>query len=70
MAKNFGIRVTLPETSCMNMDHLLGKDWESFRWYTTASERDLAYTDMLTPPSNYRYLEDAKISQVLEKVER
>ncbi len=70
MSKNYGIRITLPDNSTMSMDHLLGKNWESFRWYESEAERDAAYEHMMTPPSNYRYLEDAKISQVLEKVER
>ncbi|MGV6857745.1 MAG: hypothetical protein ACWA5X_02115 [bacterium] len=70
MSKQYGIRITLPENSTMSMDHLLGKNWESYRWFDDEASRDIAYTHMLTPPSNYRYLEDAKISQVLEKVER
>ena len=38
--KNFGIRITLPEDDPMRAEHLLGPDWEGFRWYDTAEERD------------------------------
>ncbi len=66
--KQFGIRITLPEDSTMNKDHLLGKDWESYRWYSTVEERDRAYDDMMSQPSNYR--EGDIVQQVLHKIER
>lgn len=66
--KHYGIRVTLPETDPMRNAHLLGPDWESFRWYNTAEERDDAFQDMRRHLPIYR--EGDKISQVLEKIER
>lgn len=45
--KPFGIRVTMPDNDPMAMPHLLGSDWESFRWYKTAEERDRALADMM-----------------------
>lgn len=66
--KQFGIRITLPEESTMAKNHLLGEDWESYRWYSTAQARDLAYQDMMSQPSNYR--EGDTIQQVLHKIER
>lgn len=67
MKKQFGIRITLPKSSAMRFDHLLGKDWESFRWYDNAEQRDHAFEDMMSQPRNYR--DSDTISQRLEKVE-
>lgn len=66
--KRYGIRITLPDGDTMRAAHLLGEDWESFRWYETARERDAAYQDMLRNLSNYR--KGDIVTQVLEKVER
>ena len=38
--KRFGIRITLPEGDPMGKSHLLGEDWESFRWYETEEQRE------------------------------
>lgn len=38
--KRFGIRMTLPEGDPRRGSHLLGPDWEAYRWYATAEERD------------------------------
>ncbi|MGH8371893.1 MAG: hypothetical protein ACRETO_04090 [Gammaproteobacteria bacterium] len=40
--KRYGIRCTLPPDDPMTAAHLLGPDWESFRWYDTEHERDTA----------------------------
>ncbi len=40
--KRFGIRCTLPPDDPMSAPHLLGPDWEAFRWYATEQERDEA----------------------------
>lgn len=40
--KRFGIRCTLPSGDPMSAPHLLGPDWESFRWYDSEEERDQA----------------------------
>lgn len=66
--KQFGIRVTLPKGDTMAAGHLLGEHWESFRWYPTAAERDLALREMQRELPNYPKGDD--ITQVLEKVER
>ena len=41
-AKRFGIRCTLPPDDPMSVPHLLGPNWEAFRWYDSARERDEA----------------------------
>jgi uncharacterized protein YbaA (DUF1428 family) len=66
--QQYGIRITIPSSSTMTKDHLLGKDWESFRWYSSKEARDHAYEDMMSQPYNYR--QGDTIQQVLEKVER
>ena len=68
MKKRYGIRITLPEGSTLLMDHLLGKDWEAYRWYDSAEARDVAFEDMLRQPGNYR--QGDIVQQVLHKVER
>jgi len=68
VSKNYGIRITLPESSTLLKSHLLGENWESFRWYKTPEERDAAYEDMQRQPSNYR--QGDTIQQILNKVER
>ncbi|MGE5623927.1 MAG: hypothetical protein ACM3ZT_00045 [Bacillota bacterium] len=40
--KRYGIRCTLPADDPMSAAHLLGPDWEAFRWYETEHERDEA----------------------------
>ncbi|MDN3517662.1 hypothetical protein QWY84_08580 [Aquisalimonas lutea] len=44
--KPFGIRLTLPEGDPRRAEHLLGPDWEAYRWYATREERDRAMADM------------------------
>ncbi|MFV8835228.1 hypothetical protein [Aquisalimonas sp.] len=44
--KRYGIRLTLPEGDPRRGEHLLGPDWEAFRWYATAEERDRKLADM------------------------
>lgn len=64
----YGIRITLPPSSTMTSDRLLGKNWEAFRWYSTENQRDSALADMQRQPGNYRRGDN--IQQILEKVER
>lgn len=66
--KRFGIRVTLPPGDPMRAAHLLGENWESFRWFETAAQRDAALEDMRRQLPNYR--KGDTISQVLEKIDR
>ena len=40
--KRYGIRCTLPPDDHMSAPHLLGPDWEAFRWYEAEHERDEA----------------------------
>ncbi len=66
--KNFGIRITLPKDDPMNADHLIGPDWEAFRWYESAVERDEAFDDIRDQLIWYR--KGDRPSQIVEKVER
>lgn len=43
--KRFGIRCTLPPDDPMTAPHLLGPDWEAFRWFDTEAERDAFLAD-------------------------
>lgn len=67
-SRKFGIRITLPEGNTMAMEHLLGKDWESFRWFPSAEKRDSAFDDMQCQPRNYRIGDT--IRQVLQKIDK
>lgn len=40
--KRFGIRCTLPPDDPMSAPHLLGPDWEAYRWYDSEQELDEA----------------------------
>lgn len=66
--KQYGIRITLPPADAMASPHLLGPDWEGYRWYETAEERDKAWREMQARPPYYRRDEDP--GQILAKVER
>jgi len=44
--KRFGIRYTLPPDDPMAATHLLGPDWEAYRWYDSEQERDLAVEEL------------------------
>lgn len=66
--KKFGIRITLPPGNPLRASHLLGADWEGYRWFATEGERDRAHAMMLQPLQYYRPGDTP--SQVLEKVER
>lgn len=66
--KHYGIKITLPPGDTLTASHLLGNNWESYRWYDNEADRDRAYEQMLDRPPYYRRDEDA--SQVITKVER
>ena len=66
--KRYGIRVTLPEGDTLSAGHLLGENWEQFRWFDSAQERDRMFDEMRRPPPYYRRGDVA--TQVLEKVDR
>lgn len=64
--KKFGIRFTMPSGDPMRK--VLGEDWEAFRWYDSAAERDQAYEDLRRQPPYYRQ-GDAP-TQILSKIDR
>jgi len=64
----YGIRITLPPGDTLSAAHLLGSDFEVFRWYETREARDDAFEAMQHSPGYYRR-GDAP-SQVLSKVDR
>lgn len=66
--KNYGIKVCLPGGDTMAADHLLGDNWETFRWYATAAQRDEALAEMQQQPPYYRKGDSPTV--VLEKVEQ
>ena len=66
--KRYGIHITMPADDPMRAPHLLGPDWEGYRWYDSAEERDEALRQMQRPPGYYR-LGDSP-SHILAKVER
>ncbi len=43
--KPYGIRCNLPPDDPMSAPHLLGPDWEAYRWYPTEQQRDADYED-------------------------
>ncbi len=52
----------------MRAPHLLGEDWESYKWYDTAQERNAALETMQERLAYYR--RGDTISQTLEIVDR
>ena len=52
--KKYGIRMTLPEGDPMRLPHLLGENWETFRWYESEQERDSVLADMQAKHPYYR----------------
>jgi len=66
--KKFGIRITLTAENPMRASHLLGEDWESFRWYDTPEARDEAYEDITRHMPNYRQGDHQ--AQIATKVDR
>ncbi len=69
MTKEYGIRITLSDTSqSLRAGHLLGEDWASYRWFASRAERDRALEDMRRRLGYYRQGDVPR--QDLEKVER
>jgi hypothetical protein len=66
--KKFGIKGSLPESDPMRSSHLLGSDWEWYRWYETETERDQVFQDMISKHPYYRIGDYP--SQILNKIER
>jgi hypothetical protein len=62
----FGIRVSAPPEDPFT--RLVGKDWQTFHWFETREERDIAMQDMA---ARHRYSRIGDVpSIVLEPVER
>lgn len=64
----YGIRITLPRGNSLGADHLLGPDWESFRWFDSEAARENALAEMTRPLANYR--KGDRPAPLLERVER
>lgn len=64
--RRYGIRVTLPADDTMRK--VLGSDYERLHWYSSESERDIAYDNMATRHGYYRDTDSP--TQVLEKIMR
>lgn len=64
----YGIRITLPPDDPMRARHLLGEDWEVYRWFSSREARDRAYEEMLRQPGYYRVGD--RPSLVIERIER
>lgn len=66
--KRYGIRMTLPPGDPMRAAHLLGDDWEAYRWFVTASARDQALNELQAKHPYYRVGDYPSL--VLSPVER
>ena len=66
--KKFGIKVCLPSGDTMSAPHLLGDDWQTFRWFESAEKRDMAYAEMERQPPYYRKGDSPTV--VLEKIDQ
>jgi len=64
--RRHGIRVTLPAGDTMRK--VLGDDYERLHWYSSESERDIAYDNMAIRHGYYRDTDSP--TQVLEKLVR
>ena len=63
----YGIRITLPLGDAMSAPHLLGPDFEAFRWYDSREARDEAWDAMQRHPGYYR--SGDMPTQVLSKID-
>ncbi len=52
----------------MSRSHLLGENWESFRWYETEAQREEALREMSQRHIHYRIGDAASV--VLARIER
>lgn len=67
MTKKYGIRIMLPPGDFLRGPHLLGEDWQGYRWFASEQDRDEAYELMQRRTPYYR--RDEIPPQVLEKIE-
>lgn len=66
--KQYGIRVTMPESDPLASEHILGPDWESYRWFDNRERRDRIMRDMQREHPYSRPGDKPTI--ICEKVER
>ncbi|WP_026287561.1 hypothetical protein [Thioalkalivibrio sp. ALJ24] len=66
--KRYGIRIRMPEDATFRMPHLLGPDWEAFRWYETEEAREHAYAEITADLPIYR--KGDRPAQIVERIER
>lgn len=66
--KYFGIRITLYPNDTMRAPHLLGENWEAYRWYKTIEERDKAFAELEQQPPYYQRGDIPNL--ILTKVEK
>jgi hypothetical protein len=66
--KKYGIRITLPPEDFLNAPHLLGCDWQGYRWFDDEQERDRRFDEMRALPRYYQ--RDELPLQLLAKVEK
>ncbi|MFN4262521.1 MAG: hypothetical protein ACK4IT_02565 [Thioalkalivibrionaceae bacterium] len=64
----FGIRIRLEDGSTLAMSHLLGDNFEAYRWFSTEQARDQALVEMQRHLPNYR--DSDRVRERYERVER
>jgi hypothetical protein len=65
--KRYGIRITLPPGDTLRAAHLLGGNWEAYRWFETQKARDNVLADMQSHLA-YNRRGDSP-TQILEKID-
>jgi hypothetical protein len=66
--KKFGIRMTMPDDDPMRAPHLLGPNWESYKWFESQKQRDETFAGMRR---EHLYSRRGDVASVVpEKVEK
>lgn len=66
--KKYGIKINMPNGDTMAAPHLLGENWQTYRWFDSESQRDQAQAEMERQPPYYRKGDSPTV--ILEKVEQ
>jgi hypothetical protein len=66
--KRFGIYITLHSNDTMRAPHLLGENWDAYRWYRTAEERDKAFEKIQRRPPYYQRGDNPNL--ILTKIDK
>ncbi|MDX1605791.1 MAG: hypothetical protein R3202_06330 [Candidatus Competibacterales bacterium] len=66
--KKYGIHMTLPPGDPMRAPHLLGDEWEAYRWFETPEAREQAIRELEQKHPYYRTGDYPSL--VLARVER